>query len=467
MKKLAARLLAICLAIASFLPVASAEGILLNQIEQNVFVSTSFIEKEAYPEVIFNSSPSSYDLSKLTYLRFPSPDAIPFKISANVSSFYVEKLSAEQSYQFLNTAFETFLNNAKSKDVIILNEETAAAYYDIGYYCHAYGLIAVPEMGKNAKLYISMTFHDYNENTITNEQIESMKSAILSEIERIQTNIRFEKLDSYWSENFYSAINIRSLHAALSAKYTFTELPFIGKDNEIETVRTFLTEVDDTKFAMVAQTSTGKPRFEFDINSYSYAARQKESEPDSVFTLVLDDGYEYDVYGNLFDNSRYISFHASRLLTDRTKDGRNLYLTWSVSGNSVCWYTKEDIAELLNALMANVTIETELELMNYKGAPAEAEEPLEEPKEEPAKSVKGPWGFFGGSTSAESENESAAEPAAESNPDAWLCDCGSENTSNFCPECGSKKPDYKCRGCDYVFEKDSAYKFCPECGTKR
>lgn len=459
MKKLAIRLLTICLVIAAFLPAASAEPICLNQLEQNVFISTSFIEKEAYPEVIFNASPSSFDLNKITYMRFPSPDAIPFAISANISSFYIEEPSTEQSYQLLNTAFETFLNNAKSEDVIILDEETAAAYYDIGYYSHAYGLIAVPEMGKNAKLYISMTFHDYSENTLSDKQIESMKSAILSEIERIQTSIRFETLDAYWSEDFYSAINIRSLHAALTAKYTFAELPFIGKDQQIETALPFFTEVDDTKFAMVAQTSIGKPRFEFDINPYSYAARQKESDPDSVFTLVLDDGYEYDVCGSLYDNSRYISFNASRLLTDRTKDGRNLYLTWSVSGNSVSWYTKDDIAELLNALMAQVTIETELELMNYKGAPAETEEP----QEEPAKSVKGPWGFFGSNTST----ETGTEPTAEANPNAWVCDCGSENTSNFCPACGTKKPDYNCAGCEYVFEKDSTFKFCPECGTKR
>ncbi len=461
MKKLLTRLLTFSLIIAMLLPAAFAEGRSLNQLEQNVFVSSSFIEKEAYPEVVFNVSPTSYDLSKITYLRFPAPDGMPLSFSENTSAFYIEDPSTEQSYQLLNAAFETFLNNAAGKDKIILNEETAAAYYDTGYYCHAYGLIAVPEIGKNSKLYISMTFHDYNENTLTDKQLENIKSSILSEIERIRKNIRFETRETYWSDGVYDAVNIRSLNAALSVKYTFSELPFLGKDNQTHSVRPFLTGVDDTKFTMVAHTPVGKPKIEFDINTYSYAARQKDSSPETVFTIVLDDGYEYDICGNLFDNSRYISFNASRLLTDKTKDGRNLYLTWSVSGNSVCWYTEEDITELLNALMANISIETELELLNYKGTAAETEEP----QEEPAKSVKGGWGFFNNNTETDTNTEAA--DSAEANPDAWTCDCGSVNTSKFCPECGTQKPDYKCKGCDYVFEKDSAFKFCPECGTKR
>lgn len=461
MKKLLIRFLTFSLAMAMLLPAASAEGICLNQLEQNVFVSTSFIEKEAYPEVVFNVSPFIYDLSKMVYLRFPAPDGVPFSFSENVSSFYIEDPSTEQSYQMLNAAFETFLNNAADSGKIILNEENAAAYYDIGYYCRAYGLIATPELGKNTKLYISMTFHDYSENTLTDKQTENIKNAILSEIERIQKNIRFETRETYWSDGFYDAVNIRSLHAPLSVKFTFDELPFLGKDNQIDSVRPFLTEVDDTKFVMVAQTPSGKPKIEFDVNPFSYAARKKDSEPESVFTIVLDDGYEYDICGNLYDNSRYTSFNASRLLTDKTKDGRNLYLTWSVSGNSVCWYSKEDIAEIMNALMSHISVETELELLNYRGAAAEAEEP----QEEPAKSVKGGWGFFNANTEADANTE--ANTGAQANPDAWTCDCGSVNTSKFCPECGTKKPDYKCQGCDYVFEKDSTFKFCPECGTKR
>ena len=51
--------------------------------------------------------------------------------------------------------------------------------------------------------------------------------------------------------------------------------------------------------------------------------------------------------------------------------------------------------------------------------------------------------------------------------ESWTCKCGSVNTCNFCPNCGSKKPAACCSKCGWKPE-DSAHppKFCPECGTK-
>lgn len=55
-----------------------------------------------------------------------------------------------------------------------------------------------------------------------------------------------------------------------------------------------------------------------------------------------------------------------------------------------------------------------------------------------------------------------AVPAA----DAWTCSCGTTNTSNFCMECGAKKPapveGWTC-SCGAVNQG----KFCPECGAKK
>ena len=51
-------------------------------------------------------------------------------------------------------------------------------------------------------------------------------------------------------------------------------------------------------------------------------------------------------------------------------------------------------------------------------------------------------------------------------PKAWNCACGQQNiTSNFCPNCGAKKPaetwDCACG------QKDIKTNFCPNCGNKR
>jgi len=453
MKKVLVRLLTVCLVIAMLLPVASAEGICLNQLEQNVFVSTSFIEKEAYPEVILSERPFIYDLSNLNYVRFPAPDGTPIHFSSLTASFFIEEETIQQSYQLVNSAFEIFLNNASGEDMILLNEPTAAAYMDLQYLANAYGMISLPEIGKNSKLLISMTFHDYDSNTLTDKKIEHVKNTILAEIERVRKNISFVYGGPYWSDDFYDSIRVRSLHAPLTVKVDFKELPFCIKDNPVEYAKPFLTDVDDTKFVMTAVTSINKPKVEFDLVTYSYVESKKSSVPDEVYSVVLADGYEYDVWEHVYDNAKTISLYASRLLTDKANGNQNLYLVWTVSNTE--WYTKEEVLRLLNALSECTTVETELELLNYKGATAETEEP----QEEPAKSVKGGWGFFNANTEANAN--------AEANSDAWTCDCGSENTSKFCPECGSKKPDYKCPSCDYVFEKDSAFKFCPECGTKR
>ena len=59
----------------------------------------------------------------------------------------------------------------------------------------------------------------------------------------------------------------------------------------------------------------------------------------------------------------------------------------------------------------------------------------------------------------------SAQPAAPNG--AWTCACGSVNTGKFCPECGKKRPFYRCDKCG--FQPADPYnppKFCPECGDR-
>lgn len=58
----------------------------------------------------------------------------------------------------------------------------------------------------------------------------------------------------------------------------------------------------------------------------------------------------------------------------------------------------------------------------------------------------------------------AAAPAAPT-AEAWTCACGSVNTGKFCPECGTKKPVYRCNKCGWKpADPSKPPKFCPECG---
>lgn len=51
----------------------------------------------------------------------------------------------------------------------------------------------------------------------------------------------------------------------------------------------------------------------------------------------------------------------------------------------------------------------------------------------------------------------------------WKCGCGTENSGNFCQNCGAKKPEaparYRCNKCGWTPQDPSdAPKFCPQCG---
>ena len=59
------------------------------------------------------------------------------------------------------------------------------------------------------------------------------------------------------------------------------------------------------------------------------------------------------------------------------------------------------------------------------------------------------------------------QQAAPANSDGWQCSCGSVNTGKFCPECGSKKPYYRCNKCGWQpADPTKPPKFCPECGDR-
>jgi hypothetical protein len=57
---------------------------------------------------------------------------------------------------------------------------------------------------------------------------------------------------------------------------------------------------------------------------------------------------------------------------------------------------------------------------------------------------------------------------AFSEGDEWTCPaCGAANTTNFCTQCGAKKPEeIICPGCGAKYSVDSGAVFCGNCGTK-
>ena len=61
----------------------------------------------------------------------------------------------------------------------------------------------------------------------------------------------------------------------------------------------------------------------------------------------------------------------------------------------------------------------------------------------------------------------AQQAAPQQQKESWKCSCGSVNTGKFCPECGSKKPNYRCNKCGWEpADPTKPPKFCPECGDR-
>ena len=69
---------------------------------------------------------------------------------------------------------------------------------------------------------------------------------------------------------------------------------------------------------------------------------------------------------------------------------------------------------------------------------------------------------------AQSANNMNQNPTAST--EMWKCqNCGSDNTGNFCFNCGEKKPERTtgafCSNCGFKFEGETP-KFCPNCGNQ-
>ena len=70
----------------------------------------------------------------------------------------------------------------------------------------------------------------------------------------------------------------------------------------------------------------------------------------------------------------------------------------------------------------------------------------------------------GGANAAELYRVGAAKPEEPKTGGTWTCSCGTENTGNFCTNCGKKRPEeWVCSHCG-TRNKGS---FCTECGQKR
>lgn len=76
---------------------------------------------------------------------------------------------------------------------------------------------------------------------------------------------------------------------------------------------------------------------------------------------------------------------------------------------------------------------------------------------------------------AQQQQQAAQQPAPQSaqpatlaaGPGGWTCACGAAANGNFCPECGSRKPEAPAPGWTCACGTANNGKFCAECGSPR
>ena len=129
--------------------------------------------------------------------------------------------------------------------------------------------------------------------------------------------------------------------------------------------------------------------------------------------------------------------------------------------------SEEDEAMLKQMQKAASLRDPELAMANYMTAKAAAiQDAAKNPNGAGVGFMNVSFADNAGSGDMQTLAQMSAQKAAAG---AWKCPkCGASVTGNFCPECGTKKPEVKAGG--WVCPKCGAQasgNFCPECGTKK
>lgn len=427
--------------------VCSAEGNYLtaNENDQERLYGQIFITDGQMPAVMLSSAYAGGILShdpyyEREYVIFPCP---PSAKAMGFDTFTATFYSEETGYAYQYTvekeeAYETFVAKANTnEDCIVIADGTAgwAAYVECSKYSQrAFAMIAIKEMGEAAKLLVKL---DYAGRGVKEEA--SLITEITAEVNRLLENLSFVKDVPFWTEGAFDGFTMRSTESYgpnVSMTYTFPLVSF--GDNES---REFVTSMNRYEVDTMLRFPNASMTLEYSLDTYSPVESRKESDPQSVQTVHLADGYVYDIWYSPSYDDRINYVYVSRVLTDKAGyDGDdNLYLSIRLDGDELYWTSLEDLISALNVIVSSMTWDAPFEFLQGE-VPAATEAPTPETTPVP---------------------EATAAPAA-----GWTCPgCDQENEGNFCSNCGTQKPagPWFCPNCGQKNEGN----FCSNCGTKK
>ena len=419
---------------------ALADGVWMRQLPQYVYTNAVLMSPESYPEVRLTTQSiyeffNTYDPVTPTFLCFPGPEnAYPENFDLDYVHYLDVDNHIQYSYQvFESNSFEEFLNKAESDDYILLDGEDDVAVRIAPEEFRVYGMIATREFGRSSKLIFQIKMDQLDSKMPADTIISSLSEIGLKEAGRIQAALRYETYPDMSAFNNYDGIKM--LHTNDFDYLLKVAFPQFTVGNVTATPFVYKYMYDELEICYdLGEGRYAQVNYAIDDNPYPIY-RMENDDPDAQ-EITLSDGSTWYIFMNgLSEYGKSTYVYASTPIGHQSYWGNDEFLTIHIDLEKLEWPNVEEfIADLENLYMGSfeaVSASSDPYVPSVVTPAASAQEP------EPA--VQEPAG------------EPQQAPAASEN---WVCpECGTENSGNFCTECGTARPvsnEWTCPECGRV-----------------
>ena len=357
--------------------IAAAEELpYMEQIDQDRFYGATFLTYVSYPTVCltpygpYSLFGTNYSQRGLWFVSFKAPEnASAFGFDYDSVSYVDNEINLQYAYQSLSSyAYETFLNKCDEDAYILMDGSDGAAAYISPERSRAYALIGTPQIEKGAKLLITLYYGNMNSKTALEKRVSVLTEGIQNEVARIRDHMQVLEADAYWSDGVYQGVKLISdAMDGLRAKFDLPTVTMVDKNGTACTALMFVTKLENARFNCCAAFGDGRMlELKAEMGTYSYVARKQQEQPESVYTMALDDGHSYDIYANLRDDGTFNLAYVQRKLAENI--GRSgddtCYWTMTLEATNLQWKNYDDLAAMLNVIMAGTTIEADAALID-------------------------------------------------------------------------------------------------------
>ena len=301
------------------------------------------------------------------------------------SSYTAHYLDTENCIQYTYIAdpknsFEEFTNEASADEYILLDGSDGSAAYIDPDRGRAYGLIAIKEMGKNAKLEIRVNLDKLDTKMPLEDRVTALSDAILPEVARVKEHMRFETLAPYWSAGKFGGAKLLDGEFATIFRLDFPQVE-VTFDDGTKQAGMIVTDVDYNRVEGFYSFEPGRYiEFQAEFSDYAYPISKMNDGDEAAFQETLGDGSVWTFWTNNMDDGSIISMYAAKALEGAAgRSGDPVYVCLEMKPNGYRWNSREEcvaLAEIFAPCIQAVPAEQD----PYVAPEAPAEEASAEPE---------------------------------------------------------------------------------------